>query len=547
MEFKRESGVASAGWRALPAGTMTTRRIEAGLFLLLWISFAWFHHSAPGWNVNSRLALTLALVEQGTVRLDDQIHVPPQRPGAPQLGRGPLETGDAATRSGHLYSDKIIGTSLLGVPAALLVRGAEKIRGQEFSAGTRRWIITAFSVGLLGAAAGVLLFRLLLLLFPPPASPPGVPAPVPWGPLVLTCLTLLGTQLWFYATLFMSYLPSAFFLLAALLRFERWCSGNPAGSPPASPPPPAPFFTCGLLMGAAVLCEYLAAIGAGFFALYMVIQTPLSPAGRLRGLALCGAGGLLALSPFLLYTLLVFGRISVPYEFHVDPRFRHFMSRGLMGATVPDLDALILITVHPYRGLFVHSPWLLAGLAGLGLMIRRSATRPLGLLAAGVVTLQLLYNSAYYMWWGGWSFGARHLIPALPFLTIGAGAAWAWGGRAMRGAIFGLGVLAVGLHLVVNAVEPQVRDIVPDPRSPLVMTLPWLLEPDLSENNYPWLFPRVLWPAFVRGDTDLNLGRVLGLPPGWPSLVPLAALWGAGIGMLAFSLRKRRGLSSRRL
>ena len=30
----------------------------------------------------------------------------------------------------------------------------------------------------------------------------------------------------------------------------------------------------------------------------------------------------------------------------------------------------------------------------------------------------LLINAGYFLWWGGWSFGPRHLIPMLLFLAI---------------------------------------------------------------------------------------------------------------------------------
>src|SRR5690606_19228103 len=48
----------------------------------------------PAWNQNSRLALTRALVEQGTTVIDDH-HA---------------TTGDKSRRDGHFYSDKAPGT-----------------------------------------------------------------------------------------------------------------------------------------------------------------------------------------------------------------------------------------------------------------------------------------------------------------------------------------------------------------------------------------------------------------------------------------------------
>ena len=77
------------------------------LFCLLLLSFAYFHHHEAGWNVNTRLALTFAVVEQGSVAID-YYHA---NPAMPYLG-----TGDKAFFEGHYYCDKSPALSFLGVP-----------------------------------------------------------------------------------------------------------------------------------------------------------------------------------------------------------------------------------------------------------------------------------------------------------------------------------------------------------------------------------------------------------------------------------------------
>jgi hypothetical protein len=41
-----------------------------------------------------------------------------------------------------------------------------------------------------------------------------------------------------------------------------------------------------------------------------------------------------------------------------------------------------------------------------------------GIMIVVSTVFYLLLNSGYFMWWGGASFGPRHLIPMLPFLGI---------------------------------------------------------------------------------------------------------------------------------
>lgn len=480
------------------------RNAAAALFILLLGTFAYFHHPAPGWNVNSRLALTAALVERGTVRIDGYFDTPD------------FETGDVAAFGGHHYSDKAIGTSLLGVPAYAVLHGFRVLLGLETPVGVRRYIVTVFSVGLCAAAAGVVLARLAARLMRRAGA--GDREAVGGG-LAIAVLLATGTQMLFYSTLFMAYMPAVLF---ALLAFERFEARRDAGGP-------VPWLACGVLMGLAVLCEYLFGALAVLLALVLALSARGARAGAVgRGLALYTLGALAGIAPFIGYTMAVFGTPAIPYQYHANEMFRDFMARGVMGATVPKAAVLWLITFHPYRGLFVHSPFLVAAVAGLFVMARRPGLRAagwFGLLAAG---FYLLFNAGYYMWWGGWSFGPRHLIPMLPFLGLGLVAGWR--SSAARAAVLALAVPAVALHMVVVAVDPQFRDL--NPMTPLRI----LLEPDLS-HEYIWLFPRYIWPLFKGGDLGMNGGRLLGLQ-GPASLVPLAVWWLAG-GALLWVLGRR--------
>jgi hypothetical protein len=70
------------------------------VFLLLFLAYAYFYQD-PGYNGNSRLGLTFALVQEGRLTIDS-FH---EREGT--------ETGDKSFYNGHYYTDKAIGSSLL--------------------------------------------------------------------------------------------------------------------------------------------------------------------------------------------------------------------------------------------------------------------------------------------------------------------------------------------------------------------------------------------------------------------------------------------------
>ena len=478
------------------------RAIEVVLALLIFMTAGWFHHREPGWNVNSRLALTMALVEDGSVRVDRWI-----APGAP------LETNDVAEFGGHVYSDKIIGTSLLGVPAAAAMRALERGAGAgPFSMETRRYVITLFSVGLCAALAVVVLMRLFLLW--------GGGQMGPAGAALAAALTWLGSMLMPYSTLFMSYAPAVLGLLAGLWFYESRGGDNPTAGR---------WFAIGAALGGAVLCEYTAAIAAGLLFLYMVAAPP----ARAWKAWPAVAAGLLVLAPFFAYTFHIFGRLAIPYEFERMDLFREQMSQGFMGLGRPRLSVAALVTVLPYRGVLIHSPYLIVTLGAAIATLVAARGRQWGRagVSLAIFAAYVIFNSAYYMWWGGWSFSARHLAPAVCFAALPA--AFFWGSKLLRWSFISLGLVGAALHLVVVAVDPQPRDLNP------FTTLDILLQPSFSE-TYTSLFFRHIWPSFLLGDTAPNAGQWLaGLNGPW-GVVPLLAMWLLGAGAICIFDRHSR-------
>ncbi len=523
--------------------------LDALVFLLLFWSFAYFQHSLPGWNVNSRFALTLALAESGTAQVDRYVSQPA------------LETQDLAAFDGHLYSDKSIGTSVLGVPAAWVVGAVETAADRTFSTATRRYLVTLLSVGVAGALSGVLLMRFLSLLWSPvpgdrsletapgSARPPSVTGDAAFAAIGVT----LGSMLFLHGTLFMSYLPAHMFLVASLLMLEKALrrvrrAESLSGAHVKETGWPLPvilhFALAGLFAGLSALCEYTYAVAPAFMGVYLLARligrVRVRDGGfhlfrRLGESSLPGAvyivGGVIGFAPFLAYTYSIFGRFAIPYEYHLMPEFRAAMAQGLMGASwPPDGDVLWLITFHPFRGIFFYSPLLLLGAGGILWMIfLDKPRRAFAWLSVACIGFYLLFNSAYYMWWGGWSFAPRHLAPAIPFMAAGLfpwfGSRWRWW-VAVVAALFG-----VGVHTLVNATEPQTPDG------------GWqtaLLRPDLVAFDYPAIFLHDTWPRVLDGAFDANLGNLAGLPGNLWSLVPLFAWWIIMTWLIRVRLKKLR-------
>jgi hypothetical protein len=98
-------------------------------------------------------------------------------------------------------------------------------------------------------------------------------------------------------------------------------------------------------------------------------------------------------------------------------------------------EELVGLLVSPGRGVLVYAPILLLALVGLVRFAQRHAWE--ALLLYGMVPVFIVLNSAYSIWWGGWSWGPRYLVPLLPYLlfpiislieplVIGHWPRWAW-------------------------------------------------------------------------------------------------------------------------
>ncbi|MEN6410979.1 MAG: hypothetical protein ABFD44_14850, partial [Anaerolineaceae bacterium] len=131
------------------------------------------------------------------------------------------------------------------------------------------------------------------------------------------------------------------------------------------------------------------------------------------------AGGLLPILVMLGYNVLAYGKpLASGYQYLVNPWFKEAMSNGFMGVGRPNPIVLFYETLHPAQGIFWQSPVLIMALVGGIFMLRQKRYWAELLVAVIACGGYLLMNSGYFMWWGGWSFGARQLVPMLPFICL---------------------------------------------------------------------------------------------------------------------------------
>jgi hypothetical protein len=164
--------------------------------------------------------------------------------------------------------------------------------------------------------------------------------------------------------------------------------------------------------------------------------------GGMRALGRYVAGVLPGVVLLLAYDALAFGS-----PFHLSYRYVAIkqQSSGFFGIGLPHLHSTYEVFVGS-SGLLLISPVLVAAAYGLALLARTH--RAEAIVCAAVTAFFLLLNCGYFAPYGGTLLGPRFFVPALPFLALGLGPAFARRPR-LTGGLTVLSVLpVVGLTIV---------------------------------------------------------------------------------------------------
>jgi hypothetical protein len=473
------------------------------LFLLLVGTYAYFYQ-AGGWNQNSRFDLVRAVVEQGTFTIDHYQH----------------NTGDDSVRNGHYYCDKAPGASVLCIPTYWVtyqLSGAPDPLSPDWL-GWAAWLAIVLAIGIPSAIAATFLARLALRL--------GLAPPAAYGTALLAGL---GTMSLPYSTLLYGNQLAGSLMLIAFCLLVEIRHGVTATA--------QRMLIVGALLGYAAASEYPAVLIGGPIAIYGLFV-----AGW-RGARFAVIGGLIPIALLLAYHWALFGSpLAFPYDYSVWPQPH---TGWFMGISAPQGSALKNILFGEYRGLFNTTPWLLAAVPGVVLLLRKHRIEASVCMWAVLAFLWL--NSSIPPWDGGWAAGPRYLVPMLPFLSLLAGGILLATksrrqgilGDSTRLVAFGLAatlaVFSVANMFAVTAVKPEISTAEKKPYSQMVWPKFRAGELAVSTQSIDMIdnppnAPRQAW----------NLGMKLGLD-GHASLVPLY-LWILGwlvwLGLLVSPLGK---------
>ncbi|MEZ4394615.1 MAG: glycosyltransferase family 39 protein [Polyangiales bacterium] len=471
----------------IPWRDARVRLLFAGLF----VTYAYFFQGG-GWNQNTRFALTRAIVEHRTLRIDETAR-----------GGDRLITGDYAERGGHYYSDKAPGSSLTAVPAVALASYGTSSPPTPGEVTFLGYVATLATSALPTALAALLLFACAQALGAGPA-----------GALLATGVFALGSPAFAYATLMWgSALATASLLgafTAALALRERDDDEQRDGR--------LGLFV-GLAGGWATVTEYPAAVPAAMISLLALAHVWSDPLRRRRVAMGVAAGAAVTAAALAMYNSAAFGSaFTLGYS-----KIRGFagMQQGIFGVTRPRSEALWGILFGSYRGIARLAPALLLGPLGLWLLGRRPGHRGAGVTAAAIAAYYVLLNASYAYWDGGWSYGPRHMAPAIPFLALGLAPLWDRASADQRRGITALSLWGVVLAFVAVSTTAQPPETVRAPVSDLFW--PAFSRGDLSLNHQSLLQPETVSTRDAANHA-WNLGERVGLT-GLFSLAPLLLVW----------------------
>ncbi|MGZ6317377.1 MAG: hypothetical protein ACXWNQ_08965 [Anaerolineales bacterium] len=456
--------------------------------LIFFLAAVYFYQD-PEWNGNSRLELTRAIVEQGSLQIDAYHSL------------SEWYTEDVAYFQGHYYCDKAVGSSLFAVPLYFVLHGISTLFGLQLRSGLIKHVLTSGVLAPIFTMNGVVMYLIA-----------GKLGANPRLALITTLAVGLGTMLWPYSAVYYGHVMAATFLIIAFYLLLLVRDGPQVMNG-------WKFAGAGAAMGFAFITEYTAAliiVGLLFYAAYVLKGRDVRAILRL---GVAGAmGALLPLLMMFAYNYGAFGNpLDLGYAHEASDTFQKGMSAGIMGLQLPSISVLLHITVDPKFGLLWLSPVLILAPIGYLITLKQRSHRAEAVVSVYAVTVMLVMNAGYYLWWGGYAFGPRLIIPSLSFFIIPL--------ALLPGMLdlpmIVLTALSIGQMLIPLMSEVQMSvDFKPKFNTFFVAGSRFTGFSILYQHGLP-----SIWKRFRDGDASWTLGSAIGIPY-WLT-VPMLILLGS--------------------
>ena len=323
-------------------------------FFLITLFFSTFFLDwSNNWNTVSRISLPLSLALEQTLTIDTYQNF----------------TGDKAQKDQHYYSDK---SPLVGILTTPIIKTLDYFVDLKNKSPQQRISIALMVASFLFGALPFTFLVFFTIKDNNLYKKNGV---------LLVYFAFFGSFLFAFSG---TYFSHSFCALLLLLAFKNYSKNN--------------FFVSGLLLGACFMTEYFYLFAGMVWGVNLLLQKKIKSAFLFA----------LGVVPFLLLQgLYNYYQVGSPFEFayKYTVNFQDVIQN--YGFSIPSFTTLFHLTISSYRGVFFYTPFLILILWNIWKK-KKKLTANQRLIWVTFVVLLLLF-SANKNWYGGWSYGPRHL------------------------------------------------------------------------------------------------------------------------------------------
>lgn len=498
------------------------RHIYAIMVFLILLACDSYFQPSLNWATGSRADVVYALVEENTFIIDHY----------------EKNTGDKAFFEGHYYTDKSIGPSLISLPVYIVFRSIaslspirnllQKDTRMSFGDELMNWpqglyatwaltLMTFFGAVVPSALLGTLIFyfvnRFTAMSF--------------YAFILALAFGLCTIAFPFSGELFQHQLSSfglfgGFYFLWTVIYDNKSVRR---------------LWFAGLLFSLAVISEYPVTLFAGLIFLWALMVMP-----NRKMLFRVVIGGIPLIIINIIYDVATF-RSAIPLGYEYSIWGSVVNVQGFMGISWPSLKVMGELLFGTFRGLFLISPFLILVIPGLVMMWQKKPEQRSIVFLISIIILGFLgYGSGYIVWWGGYSVGARLLIPMLPFVVVPIIFVMnQWLKRTLGQLIIGLSIVAGLLNtwaqsIVAYGLPPDVpRQLLAGYKNLIDYNRQTIVLVGEGKTVNPLLDFAI--PALQKGAISYNYGMLFGLT-GLASLLPLIVLIGTILAVGWYSLSR---------
>jgi len=469
--------------RALLSKQLERPIVWLAMLAMLAMLYSWMSPEITAPNERTRLYLTMAMLENGEIGINDQVA---------RYGK----VFDLASRDGTFYSDKAPGSSVIALPFVAIYLWLGGSSSIEFLTNfARHWVMIPFALLTLLLSRGISIQLGVKRVIANQAA------------IALT----VGTCFLHYGAAFFGHaLVTCVALVAALAMYHSTRT-------PAKPAPdkdsehaeepreadakedqthPGWRFLLGFSGGLAFAIEYQAAVLCIAIAIaYMSTRRN----WNIKAILIPFVGAMIPILATFAYNTAAFGGPLETSYGHLHHSFSKTLhSKGLFGIAGPTKASVHGLFFGLSRGLLLGAPIVMLGFFGVRMLWQKS--RGLALYVGLGCAAYLLLITGTLIWHGGWGFGPRLLVPMFGLAAIPGALVLAKGSESLRCSMLLRVYLVAGIlfnALVITAFP----EIPPEVTSPL---------------------KSIALPMHAQGTPSPNLGMTLLGLKGSMSLLPLA-------------------------